>query len=363
VSRRPRDGSVLMVEAHGGSGGPPTTLLDLVPELSRRRRVTVAIPPGGIAEELAVRAPGARVELLPRWRPDNRGRARLQSAPLLRREIAAHSLVHANGKSALNLVAPVLATRWRKPPVFVHFHDSDLTRRNIRVLRLWSRLGIVTGYAPVSELAAQLLTSSRLGPVAGKLANPIPAGKVQAVLGGPPYSFAYVGSRDPRKGLDLLVEVAYLLRELPCIWHVYGVVTHTKLDPFTQRCINRVTALGLDDRVVWEGRQRGLARRLADHHALLLPSRRESFCRVAIEAMAAGLPVVAGDIPGLDEAVGEGNCVLFDLDDLETAANELASVVTDESRFLQLQTAGLARARQFTPARVCDQLESLYERL
>jgi len=76
--------------------------------------------------------------------------------------------------------------------------------------------------------------------------------------------------------------------------------------------------------------------------------------------MAAGLPVVASNIPGLDEAVGDGNCLMFDLDDLRAAATGLASVVTDRTRFERLQAAGLARAAQYAPSRICDQLEDYY---
>jgi glycosyltransferase involved in cell wall biosynthesis len=57
------------------------------------------------------------------------------------------------------------------------------------------------------------------------------------------------------------------------------------------------SALGLADSVTWLGYVPGLARRLAAFDLLALPSRYEGLSYVLLEALAAGVPVVAADIP------------------------------------------------------------------
>lgn len=64
--------------------------------------------------------------------------------------------------------------------------------------------------------------------------------------------------------------------------------------------------LGVSDRVVFCGYQSDIRGYLDDAKAVLIPSVLESFGRVAIEAMAAGVPVIASDAYALREIVVDG---------------------------------------------------------
>jgi phosphatidylinositol alpha-mannosyltransferase len=89
----------------------------------------------------------------------------------------------------------------------------------------------------------------------------------------------------------------------------------------------------------------------------------ESFGVVLLEAMAAGLPVVATDIPGYREVVTNGvEGLLVRPRDPEALAAGLVRVLTEPGLAERLGEAGRARARAFDWPLVVDRLEALYQR-
>jgi phosphatidylinositol alpha-mannosyltransferase len=89
----------------------------------------------------------------------------------------------------------------------------------------------------------------------------------------------------------------------------------------------------------------------------------ESFGYVLAEAMAAGLPVVASDIPGYDEVVThEVDGLLVPPRDPAAAATAAARVLDDPALAARLTGGGRERARSFDWPTVVSRLEELYER-
>jgi phosphatidylinositol alpha-mannosyltransferase len=89
----------------------------------------------------------------------------------------------------------------------------------------------------------------------------------------------------------------------------------------------------------------------------------ESFGMVLVEAMAAGSPVVATDIPGYREVVTDGvDGLLVPPRDPEALAAALVRVLRDPGLAARLARGGRARARAFDWPVVVDRLEKLYGR-
>jgi glycosyltransferase involved in cell wall biosynthesis len=92
-----------------------------------------------------------------------------------------------------------------------------------------------------------------------------------------------------------------------------------------------------------------------------MPSRREGLGVAALEAMAAGRPVVASAVGGLREAVGDGQTgLLVPPGDPAALAAALARVLVDADLRARLAAAGPARIAGGFSA---DQMVAAYERL
>jgi glycosyltransferase involved in cell wall biosynthesis len=93
--------------------------------------------------------------------------------------------------------------------------------------------------------------------------------------------------------------------------------------------------------------------------AVVYPSEYEGFGLPLAEAMAAGCPVIASDLPVIREVVGEAG-VLVDPGDAEAWADALSRVLDDEPVRERLATAGRERAARYTPAETSRRLSEAY---
>ncbi|HEX6909824.1 MAG TPA: glycosyltransferase [Longimicrobium sp.] len=101
-----------------------------------------------------------------------------------------------------------------------------------------------------------------------------------------------------RKGFDVLLD-AFARAGLP---HARVVVVGD--GPELPALRRRAAELGIAARVHWLGRRGDAAALVAGCGVFVLPSRNEGMANVMLEAMAAGTPVVAGDVSGVRTALG-----------------------------------------------------------
>lgn len=96
-----------------------------------------------------------------------------------------------------------------------------------------------------------------------------------------------------------------------------------------RRHIERRGMAGRIEIVGWQSREE-LRRLYRDATAFVMPSRREAFCIAALEARAAGLPVIANAGTGIADFVTHGVCGLLVTDDAQMAA-AIARLAADET--------------------------------
>ena len=123
--------------------------------------------------------------------------------------------------------------------------------------------------------------------------------------------------------------------------------------------------LGVADRVAFVGYvpREDLAARYAAAHVFVLPSYNEGMSVATLEAMAAGLPVVATDIPGYAEVLRPGvEGLLVSPGNPTALAHALKRLLLDPGLAARLGAAGRARAKAFSWGEVVPRLEAVYER-
>jgi phosphatidylinositol alpha-mannosyltransferase len=158
----------------------------------------------------------------------------------------------------------------------------------------------------------------------------------------------FIGRHEPRKGLDVLLEALNDVPREVRLW-VGGEGPDTRV---------LQARLAGDPRVEWLGRisdEEKLARmRAAD--VFCAPSLRgESFGIVLLEAMAAGTPIVASELPGYANVARQGrDAVLVPPGDARALAAALGRVLAGGDFRTQLVTSGCERAEQFSMSRLAD---------
>jgi glycosyltransferase involved in cell wall biosynthesis len=132
--------------------------------------------------------------------------------------------------------------------------------------------------------------------------------------------------------------------------------------PLEERARDWVRANGLADRIKFLGAQREVASILARSQVFVLTSNWESFPLTILEAMRAGLPVIAADVGGISEAViGGVTGYLVPRGDEHELRRWLRVVLTSPEQRARLGSNGRARyLTHFTHERMLDEVMSLY---
>ncbi len=174
------------------------------------------------------------------------------------------------------------------------------------------------------------------------------AGTAQATDLAPGY-LLYVGRLRIRKGVEVLLEAIALLRQsFPAVrLLIVGQGEHHA------RLRQKAEALGLHQAVRWLGRADAVQVRewLSTAACLVVPSTYEGMPLVVLEAMAAGLPVVASQVSGIPEVVVAGETGwLVPPEDPPALAAALSEVLRDPDAVRTRGAAGRDRVlRYFQP--------------
>jgi glycosyltransferase involved in cell wall biosynthesis len=126
----------------------------------------------------------------------------------------------------------------------------------------------------------------------------------------------------------------------------------------------KIEALGLGQRVVFAGHHTDVSAVMEAMDVLALPSKWETFGLVLVEAMAMKKPVVAYDVAGTAEAVGQdGAGILVSLGDVDALAAALQTCA-DQTRRSEMGEAGRRRVLQnFDLRSMLQQITGIYHEI
>lgn len=112
------------------------------------------------------------------------------------------------------------------------------------------------------------------------------------------------------------------------------------------------------------GRQEQMEDILAITDLFILPSEYESFGLVALEAMAASVPVVSTNAGGLPEINIDGvTGFLSDVGNVDDMSKKIIGLFTDEKAFAQMKKNALEQAMKFDIKKIVPEYENLYKKV
>ncbi|MDQ7843256.1 MAG: glycosyltransferase [Armatimonadota bacterium] len=347
----------------------------------RGHRVVIAAPryPGHTDEDPdVIRFPSLR----PPHQPDFP--LALPYAPTAWRRLDAvgPELVHTHGPFVMGAVALRLARRRRLPLVFTHHtlydeyvHYAPLLSRRVSAPAVRR---FVTAYAnrcacvvaPTRAVAQRLREQG----VRARIAV-IPTGTIDLQIFAGLDRDGVRGAYGIPQDIPLVVTASRLGREksVSLVLEAFariaarrpGMLLVVGGGPEEKRLRAQAADLGLRERVVFAGalpHRRALAA-IAAGDLFLYASQTETQGIVVVEAMAAGVPVVAVDAAGVSEAVADGQTGLLAPAEAEALAARALALLDDPARRRAMGAAAREAARAYALDAVTDRMEALYASL
>lgn len=265
-----------------------------------------------------------------------------------------------------------LRREFRKGPGIVHVHDRTTiaplallaarcgglpsvlhVRYPARTLGERLQVGLLSALADAAVFVSDGVRRGYGGWIRGKVRvihNFMALPPVAAVGGRRRPRIAMVSQMSPAKGTDLFLGACARLRaggEEFGAWMVGrwgGAAEKAKAEEYI-RDHDLAGAVEIRDQETEMGRVYG------EMDVLVLPTRRDAFPRVVMEAMCHGVPVVATRIDGVPEMVADGETgYLVDPEDEAGFAEAVARLLRDEGLRRRMGAAGRERAREiFSP--------------
>jgi glycosyltransferase involved in cell wall biosynthesis len=339
------------------------------------RVAAAGLPVDVISSRLPARAPG---RLADRVRVRRCAAIEIAHAPVIPGILGAllrvprDTILHVHVAQPLTPELAFLVARLRGLTWLAHFHLDVGPSGPLGPLLLPAYKRWLLG--PILRRAARVIVYGRDDARLLTERHAVSPGRIEIIPGGvdlPPASPAtprrdpetvlFVGRLSPQKNLPMLLDSLRVLKERgrPSRLRVVGDGEERA------RLAERARAAGVADRVAFVGRLEGesLAAELRAATVLALPSERESFGLVLVEAMSHALPVVATDVPGVREVVRHGETGLLARPDATAFADALERVLASPALRERLVAGGLDAAAAWDWRRIIPRYLELYARL
>ncbi len=253
-----------------------------------------------------------------------------------------------------------LAAWLAKVPMVHHVHsptgrdtgDQWRNRLNWRIEK-WSVSG-VSRIIPVSASLSRYLINEGFDPAKIRLVPngvPTPGPLAKRPTPGSQWTVGMIALFRSRKGVDILLRAASLLRSSGKDIRIRAVGPFDSVD-YEGQVMTLSDELGMSQHVDWVGFTQDISNELSKMDALVLPSLYgEGMPMVILEAMAMGVPVVASEVEGIPEVLGEGSSgILVPPGDVTALAETLCGLIDDAYDWQVLRRDAYARQSQYFSA-------------
>ncbi len=281
-----------------------------------------------------------------------------------------YELVHAH--TPRTAIVGRLAARQAEVPFVYHVH-SPSGRDSTRRLSNWANLAVEAVCLRRADRLIAVSPSLRTYMLERGIANERVACVPNGVPGASnaemrrtpcgPWTLGTIALFRPRKGTEVLIESMAVLRSrgLDVRLRAVGGFETPEYEKAIHDLANR---LGVEDAIDWIGFTRGVNRELAKMDLLVLPSLfGEGLPMVVLEAMAAGVPVVASRVEGVPEAVRHRETgLLVEPRSVSQLAEAIEKIVTGNVDYCALSRGAQSRHSElFSDVKMASGVAAVYD--
>jgi len=174
--------------------------------------------------------------------------------------------------------------------------------------------------------------------------------------------FLYVGTLEPRKNIERLIEAYAQL--VKCLEEAPALVIGGKKGWMYDQIFLLVKEYGIESRVFFTGYLDDAAVPLLMKGAVafLFPSLYEGFGMPPLEAMACGVPVISSNAASLPEVVGDAG-ILIDPYNVKELSEAMERVLKDGEMRNMMRRKGLLQVQNYTWEKSAEKLKNLYHKM
>ncbi|ABR46444.1 glycosyl transferase, group 1 [Alkaliphilus metalliredigens QYMF] len=171
------------------------------------------------------------------------------------------------------------------------------------------------------------------------------------------YVFVSTGGLIPRKSMDVLIDsfnIAFKDKKKVKLYIFGEGAERSKLEQMIAeyKLTEQIFLMGLRDR-------KEIAKRMHESDCFVLVSKLETFGVAYIEALAAGLPVIATNCGGPEEFVHKDNGILIEVDDAEALTNSMLKMYNESNKF-DREKISKEMVDKFSPEAIAKRLTETY---
>ncbi|MFA4967319.1 MAG: glycosyltransferase family 4 protein [Candidatus Margulisiibacteriota bacterium] len=358
--------NILYINPTSRIGGAERSLLQILSALNKEKyRPIVLLPsPGPLSKELSKLK--IKVIFMPKFLIEAHSIIELPIALAWLFAIVKTyriSLIHSNSKFCCRL--PILYSVIFDLKTVLHWRDFSMWADEYRYLNHYQKNLFL---AAISRDIRYFLID-----------NGVAENKIKLIYDGADNSFygvpspqekpittiAITGRIDNWKGHEYLIDAMGMLKGMPLELLVFGEF-HSVNDPeYLEKLKAKINSLGLNNRVKFIGFQKDPAAVLAQVDIVCVPSLFEPFGMVAVEAMAAGRPVIASNTGGLKDIIKNSvTGYLVEPKNAGAIAEKIKLLHEQPDLRKKMGSAGRARAQElFSIAEQIKKIEGVYNEI
>lgn len=171
----------------------------------------------------------------------------------------------------------------------------------------------------------------------------------------------YMGTLEPRKNIDSIIEAFALIKKQKDFDNIKLVIAGKKGWLF-EDIFNLVDKLNLKDQVIFtdyvDERDKPIIYNMAT--LFVFPSLYEGFGIPVLEAMASSVPVITSNVSSLPEVAGDA-AILVNPKDIEGIAKNMIKILSDDDFKNELVRKGHIQAQKFTWEASAEKLYNVYK--